>query len=77
MVKSWAQVLPWFTHNVQMKSDNFITTSDIQTTVRQSSNSQKTNFIKLLLSHYTVYGIFVWENFCYFWEIEYKIILKY
>ena len=23
-----------------------------------------TNFIKFLLSDYTVYGIFVWEDFC-------------
>ena len=27
----------------------------------------RTTFIKLLLSDYTVYGIFVWENFCHFW----------
>ena len=45
LMKKWAQVLSWFTHNIQRKSDNF---------------SEVT--IKLLLSDYIVYGIFVWEN---------------
>ena len=37
----------------------------------------ETNFIKILLSDYTVYRTFVWENFCRFWEIDYKMVLKY
>ena len=51
LVKKWAQVLSSFTHNLQLKSD---------------SQTSQTNFIKLLMSDYTVYGIFVRENFCQF-----------
>ena len=62
LVKKWAQVLSSFTHNLQLKSD---------------SQTSQTNFIKLLMSDYTVYGICVRENFCQFSLIEYEIILKY
>ena len=56
-----------------MSSSSFLTQSQSSIEVRQFF---ETNSIKILLSDYTVCGTFVWENFCRFWEIDYKIIFK-
>ena len=45
-MKKWAQAIFWFTHNLSE--------------VILSQTIFRTNFIKLLLSDYTEYGIFVW-----------------
>ena len=56
--------LLWTWFGEKMSSSSFLVHSQSSIEVRQFF---RTNFIKLLLSDYTVYGIFVWENFCHFW----------
>ena len=52
-----------------MSSSSFLVHSQSSIEVRQFF---RTNFIKLLLSDYTVYGIFVWETFVIFNRLSIK-----